>query len=629
MLINGGGTREENFASHLAHLRELSAHLLATGLARDRITILSSDGDHPTADFAKRGESPEGFWQLEGTHLEPHLAEPLQFENSAIPGLPLRPATRSSLGGWLRGARAHMRAGDTLLIYVTDHGQIDERDPLRNEITLWGKREGINVRQLAAQLVQLPAGVRVVTIMSQCFSGGFARLQEVVPRDRTRPDAWSGPVCGYFASPADRPAYGCYPESSSGDRMGHAFTLIDALASKGRLPEVHAQVLLADQSPDVPLRSSDQFLAEVLTGAAAAARLAVEPFADRLLSDAHGTAAAAVVAQAAQVARAYDLPGPLNLTTLGAQIDQLATARERLNTQQTLWVDALADANRTRLRDFLQAQPGWKSRLRLPQLRRLSQPQRRELTAGLLAALDEFAALDHSFSEQITAVLDRADDTAALAYRMEVREAAWLRVRVLLTSAAARVYLQSGGSPARELQLAALEDCEAFSLPAPLQRQVGPPARPDPTPPFPALAGDQTIATQVHPSWLGIAFRPPTARLRRQHRLPTGAALVTAVIPRSPATAAGIATGDIVLGPPGQPFECGQPGSVIHHVVDARATSGAGDPARGKAAGRAGEADPATGGRVGRPRSLTPSPRRRAARGEGTGQEQWGRGSQS
>jgi hypothetical protein len=556
LMINGGGSREDNYASHVAHLRELTARLLKAGVPNDRITILSSDGSNPAADFARRGPALENMNLLDGTTLQKQLAEPLDFENSTVDGIKLLPATRATLSRWLHATRTWMQPADTLFVYVTDHGLDDPNDPLRNQITLWGNRAGINVRQLATELQQLPPGLRVVTVMSQCFSGGFAQLQRAVPqKDKAHATAWQGPTCGYFSTSADRPAYGCFPESSADDRMGHAFTFIDALATRAKLPDVHAEVLVADRSPDVPLRSSDLFLADVLAEAARIADVDPEVLGDRLLAG-PGLNPPAELDLATRVAKAYQFPAPPTLRGLRVQLDQLSSALDRGTKQQTQWDETVAEANRTQLQRFLAANPRWQTWLRPPNLRRMTRPVRRKLTAELLTSLGAFTGSDPKLREQVAGLLDRADRTAALVYRMEVREAAWLRVRVLLTSAAARIHLTLVGTPEQRKELADLDACEALVIPNPAKTgttAATPGKRPSP-PNFPTPAEDQKVGQALQPSWLGIAFRPPVKLVRRRLKLSEGAAVVTAVVPQSPAAAAGIVPGDIVVGEKGHAF---------------------------------------------------------------------------
>jgi hypothetical protein len=251
LLINGGGSPDDNFSSHLAHLRQMLALLGRAGVPQDQITVLNADGPDPAADMVVRDADPDGADLLAGTPLGERLLPGMAVQNSALPGVRALPATRATVERWFAGARSHLHAGDTLLLYVTDHGSQNAKDPLDNKIVLWGKRESLSVRQLRAQLDRLPAAVRVVAVMSQCFSGGFAHL---VDRPREPP---SGNVCGYFSSTADRPAYGCYAEAAGRERVGHSFEFMEALAKTGHLATAHAEVLASDTTPDVPLRTSD------------------------------------------------------------------------------------------------------------------------------------------------------------------------------------------------------------------------------------------------------------------------------------------------------------------------------------------------------------------------------------
>ncbi|HEY0707139.1 MAG TPA: PDZ domain-containing protein [Polyangia bacterium] len=549
LLINGGGSREENFQSHITHLRELTAYLLAAKIPKDQITILSADGADPAPDVATRqppgADIAQDLWRLDGTPLADLLGEPLRFVDGTVSGMTLLPATRASLAQYFQQLRTRAVSGDTLFLYVTDHGTNHPRDPLRNQITLWGPREGINVRQLGAELGRLPAGVRVVSVMSQCFSGGFAHLRETLSgsaRNRV-------PVCGYFASPADRPAYGCFPEADRDNRTGHAFTVIDALAKTGRLPEVHAEVLLNDRSPDVPQRTSDAFLAGLLARAAERAGAELEAFADRLLerSRAKPTTDSDL---AERLARAYGLNPPLSLTSLGKRIDELTRTRETLGKHQDLWESALADSTRAQLEEFLVANPAWRPRLRPALVRRMDPDARLALTRELLPALRGFAETRPALAGIAEKLLARADEAAALAYQLDVREAAFQRVRLLLLGAAARVHLASLPAGHDREELAALDRCEALELP----RAAGAAPRTSAPPPFPSPAVEEKAVAALRPAYLGVAFRPAPLALRRRHDLGNGAALITAVVGGSPAAAAGLGTGDIIIGEPGAPF---------------------------------------------------------------------------
>ena len=139
-----------------------------------------------------------------------------------------------------------MVRGDTLLIFVTDHGTRIKDDPANGFIMLWDER--LSVLEYRALLGYLKPGVRIVNVMSQCFSGAFAAA--MTPLSDATP---SGDVCGFYSTTAERLAYGCYPEGRDRDRIGHAFRFIEALERNGTMDEAHREVLLSDATPDVPI----------------------------------------------------------------------------------------------------------------------------------------------------------------------------------------------------------------------------------------------------------------------------------------------------------------------------------------------------------------------------------------
>jgi cytochrome c biogenesis protein CcmG/thiol:disulfide interchange protein DsbE len=68
------------------------------------------------------------------------------------------------------------------------------------------------------------------------------------------------------------------------------------------------------------------------------------------------------------------------------------------------------------------------------------------------------------------------------------------------------------------------------------------------------LADDVALASTVLPAWMGIQFRQARDEQRKTLGLADGAASVQFVYPDSPAAKAGLAEGDVVLGPPDAPF---------------------------------------------------------------------------
>ena len=550
LAINGGGDKLDNFASHLGHLHQLVDLLAAAGIARDHIMVLASDGKDPAPDLATRESDPVDAWLLQGTRLDPILRDLTTYENTVLPGIDLRPATRNSLDQAIAELRTKLHSGDTLLVYVTDHGSQDRRDPLGNRITLWGAHESISVRGLGSLLARLPSGVRVVSLMSQCFSGGFAYLYDL----HSRAQLPSGAACGYFSSTADRPAYGCYPEVRGVEAVGHAFEFLQALSRNGGFAGAHDQVVLSDQSPDVPLRTSDVFLDEILLRAAHAQRADENKFVDQTLAKAWaGKGFAKSRERADRLAVEYGLPRlrEYTLAEINQRGDELAAFLDGLEAHAKAWATALGDLNHARLDTFLAARPGWAARLALPALRKLGPAERSKLAEELLR---ELVALTEADAKQFPRVQRLIEATAGLdeiAYRAEVRLAALLRMRTLLLDVAGRYYLHSQGKPKEVAALAALEGCEDLGLAVePMAGDASPAVKPA----LAALDTDRQAAARAQPAWLGFVFAPVSSSHRRRLGLPEGAVRVVSVVANSPASGAGLQPGDLLLGAAEEPF---------------------------------------------------------------------------
>ena len=203
LMINGGGRRQSNYQSHLLHVKQLRELLFKWGVQNSHITILSADGSDPGADLAVRDPQRErDFWRLTGTRLEKPLRNRIRFENSEISGATLEPATRESIRRWFETATGRLLPGDTLFLYVTDHGTKGKKDSLDNAITLWGRGEDLTVTELRELVAMLDPEVRVVALMSQCYSGAFADLMYASAGD----DLPRGNICGFFLRlPTDVP----------------------------------------------------------------------------------------------------------------------------------------------------------------------------------------------------------------------------------------------------------------------------------------------------------------------------------------------------------------------------------------------------------------------------------------
>jgi len=546
-MINGGYDPANNYQSHLLHVQSMVALLHAAGIQPDHITIFNADGAAPEPDLAVREPDavPE-LWRVSGTSIEDSLRAPIVYTNSEVPGFELHPATKTAITEWFEANSGRFGADDTLLLYVTDHGTKNPEDLTDNHITLWGNDESLSVREMQGILAHLDPHVRVVALMSQCYSGSFAFLAN---------DAGGGSaptVCGYFSSTPERRAYGCYPENRGRDNVGHSFHFIQALGAAGSFPAAQARVLVSDASPDVPLTTADEYLHDLLGRAAADSGVSFSELVDELLNEAWKNKGAwePEIRLLDRIGAAYGCFSPRSLAELDEQAKQLPDISSQFQTVSNAWRGTLADANQANVEHFIEQQPQWKDQLAPDAAQKLSPDERRALQTNVLAALTLFTKSDRPLEQHLEVLHDKGESAAASTYRMEVRLAVILRMRTVLTDIAGQVYIATRATPEERRKYEALIQCEALALP-PVSGGQTTLAAIDPFPPFDE---DVQRAQAALPAWMGIQFKETAPERRKQLGLQDGAAAVMNVYPNTPAAASGLQAGDIVIGPPQQPF---------------------------------------------------------------------------
>ncbi len=547
VLLNGGSRKEVNYQSHLHHVRRAYEILRESGVPPAEITIFSGDGADPAPDLATRLiDGERGLWVLP-QWAQNALRAPIVYADSSVEGAVLRPAKKEELKAWFTEAATRLGARDTLLFYVTDHGERNAKDEKDNTISLWG--EAIGVNELRELFAGLDPAVRIVMLMSQCFSGSFAHV--------IRPDApeWpSGNVCGYFSTTADRPAYGCYPENRGKDGIGHSFHFLEAMAALDRFPAAERSVLVTDRTPDIPNSTLDVFVAARLTKVAEAEQRELPALADELLAEAWRDRGAwePEIRLLDRIGASFGTFSPRSLGELEEQARVLPEFSSRLATYADRWNQAFDALRIETLRDFVRERPGWKARLEGPKLKELDADGRRATLHELLAELVPFASGDPSRHARLKVLKRKAADASAASYRAEVRLGAVLRLRTLLTTMAGRVYMTTRAAPAEREAFERLAACQDLSLGRPVAGEL--PAALVSGEAFPPLAEERRLVEELMPAYMGIYFRPLDEAQQKKWGTRPGAVSIMTVNPDSPAATAGLAVGDVILGPPDAPF---------------------------------------------------------------------------
>jgi len=532
VLINGGGSAERNYQSHVLHLRELLDLLADRRIAADRIVVFASDGDDPQLDMAVLEPSPaDELWMLEGAALSSQLSPQIHLTDTRIDGFTMLPATHDAIAQWFNREGRDLRSGDTLLLYVTDHGWRNPSDSSNNAIVLWGEK--LTVKELSALLRGLAPGVRVVMLMSQCFSGSFAYAAY---------EAGGANVCGYYSATAERRAYGCYAENRGKKNLGHSFRFVEALRGFGNFPQAHDRVLLSDRTPDVPNRSSDHYLERVLRARAHELGVSFESLVDELLEQAwkdelHYSSMFALIDRIGEMYGAF---GPRTLSELGERSRTLSEMSRELDGYVKRWRTSLLDLERENFRRFLIDNPYWREFVQRDFLAELSGADRQQLRSWLVADMVLFTESQPQVRRRMNLLRKMSKKAAAAHYRMEVRLGAALRMRTLLLRIAGLVYLDRDGRDEEHVTFERLDACEDFAF---ADRRTSGLARSRMPEPYPPLSEELELLGVLAPGWLGIEYRSLG-----------GAVEVLSVTPESPAATAGLRVGDVILGPPGAHF---------------------------------------------------------------------------
>ncbi len=267
MVVFGGGW------SAVGTQQSIEAQVIALQNAlRDR---------RPTVLFAG-GPAGARSVQIQGVVDDVSVLLALVF-NQGVPETDYRPSKVKAAGAASRQEllAALMATDDPAgaIVFGIGHGAPAEED-LPAVLELWGPDDRVSPDDLA-QVLRSGRQGPTAFVLGQCHSGAFTRLmyQHAQPRGGLARPA----RCVFAAVPGDREASGCTADLTDPGARAYISTVTEALSDAGadydrdghvRLVEAHAYAKIHDRTIDVPVSSTEMWLAETLGTKAPDGRMA-------------------------------------------------------------------------------------------------------------------------------------------------------------------------------------------------------------------------------------------------------------------------------------------------------------------------------------------------------------------
>jgi hypothetical protein len=276
LTIGGGYDRSGNQASLEANVVFFQQTLADKHRGARRHDIFFADGDDPAADLQvvaeKRDQSAMPATDLLSALHRRRGGENFSYRNHRV-GATAGPLVPALIRANLDAVAKTAGSGDRLIIYVTAHGSAGPKDdPFNTTIDCWNGRK-VTARGFTDWLNKLPPELPVVLVMAQCYCGGFGHVifegfdesKGLAPQLRV----------GFFAQQHDLPAAGCRPDIEHDEEFSSYFW--GALAGHSRngvridgcdidgngvisFGEAYAYAVIAGETIDIPLRTSEVFL---------------------------------------------------------------------------------------------------------------------------------------------------------------------------------------------------------------------------------------------------------------------------------------------------------------------------------------------------------------------------------
>lgn len=241
-----------------------------------QLHVYYTDGDGPGKDvklWVKPTDSPALLHPLARV-FDAHEANGYEYRQHRVIGV--RGGTEAGvLSARLANEFSVLKAGDRAMIIYNGHGHRGKFDAAESTLRLWNDTH-MSVRELGALLDRVPAEVPVRFVMTQCYSGGFARLMH--PQARATLELVAGERCGFMAESETREAEGCSASIEIGDYRDYTTYFFAALRGRTRngepirgnpdrdddgtvtLYEAHLYVLAEAHNADLPRSTSEVFL---------------------------------------------------------------------------------------------------------------------------------------------------------------------------------------------------------------------------------------------------------------------------------------------------------------------------------------------------------------------------------
>jgi len=277
LTIGGGFSPAGNQVSlerNVIFFEKLRAENLAAGTMHD---LYFADGTSSDADlqFQVEGQDvPRANRLMAGLFGSEEDLEN-QYRNNTLEGV-RGVSSPAEVERWFQEEGSKLEKGDRLILYVTAHGSRGGHKDNKFDTKIWmWDRKSIEASKLAGLIEGLPEGVCVMTVMVQCFSGGFSHL--IFEGNNAKNGGNGRRVCGFFATVCDREAAGCTSDVNEANYDEFSSHFWAALRGKTRMEkevnagdydgdgrvsfeEAHAYAILTSRNIDIPVKTSGAFL---------------------------------------------------------------------------------------------------------------------------------------------------------------------------------------------------------------------------------------------------------------------------------------------------------------------------------------------------------------------------------